>query len=311
VNAAKNAEGNLLDTTIDVSESRNTWLSRLSARPTAVTLASAYRHWSGDRASRLGAGLAYYALFALLPILFLAVSLAAILVGEERADTTLEDSISGVVGSDIANFVTESIDQVRDDSLNSFLPLFSLGMLLFTATLLFIAWKDMVDIIWDVPRETGIWASIRDRLFGAAVVAASGLLLAITIFAETIVGTLDRVVDNVALDVLLKVAASMIPIVFGALFVLILFKSTPDAKIAWRSVWLGAGLTMLMLAVGAWGYGVYLGTVGFSNASGFAGTLLLGLGLIYYCAQILLYGVEVVRLTHHNSAPEPDESLTL
>jgi membrane protein len=68
---------------------------------------------------------------------------------------------------------------------------------------------------------------------------------------------------------------------------------------------------MLMLAVGAWGYGVYLGTVGFSSASGFAGTLLLGLALIYYCAQILLYGAEIVKLTHDNSAPKPDERETL
>ena len=308
MNSTNHVEGSLLDTPSDMSQSRNGWLSRLLARPTVVILKDAYHRWSGDRASRLGAGLAYYALFALLPILFLAVSLAAVLLGEDVAETTLEDSISDLVGSDIASFVAGSIDQVREDNVNSFLPLFSLGALLFSATILFVAWKDMVDIIWDQPRETGILANVERRLFGAAVVAASGLLLALTIFAETVVGSLDRLVDNTALDALLKFTGSLIPMALGALFLLVLFKYTPDATLAWKSIWLGAALTMLMLAVGAWGYGVYLGTVGFSSASGFAGTLLLGLALIYYCAQILLYGAEIVKLTHDNSAPKPDES---
>ena len=40
------------------------------------TLVNAARAWSADRAGRLGAGIAYYSLFTLVPILLLAVSLA-------------------------------------------------------------------------------------------------------------------------------------------------------------------------------------------------------------------------------------------
>ena len=37
-------------------------------------LMAAFRSWSQDRAARFGAGLAYYSLFALVPILFLSIT---------------------------------------------------------------------------------------------------------------------------------------------------------------------------------------------------------------------------------------------
>jgi membrane protein len=66
-------------------------------------------------------------------------------------------------------------------------------------------------------------------------------------------------------------------------------------------VWLAAAVTITMLSIGAWGYGIYLDAVGLKSASGVAGTLLLGLALIYYSAQILLFGVEVTKEAHARS----------
>ena len=63
-------------------------------------------------------------------------------------------------------------------------------------------------------------------------------------------------------------------------------------------MWFAAIVTMALLSVGTWGYGVYLKYYGFSSAAGVAGTLLLGLALVYYAAAILLYGIEIVRLAH-------------
>ena len=276
-------------------------LGRIATRPTVRILVIAYRSWSADRAARLGAGLAYYSLFALIPVLFLSISLAGILFGRDVAGTTVEEEISNAVGSDIASAVSEAIDQLRNETIDSLLPIISLGMLLYTATVLFVAWKEFVDIIWDHPKETGVLAGIERRLFGLAAVVGAGLLLSLMIFAEILVGALDRLVSNVALDVLLKVSGSIIPALLGAIFLLVLFRYTPDTRVAWKSVWLAAAVTAPMLAIAAWGYGVYLGTVGFGSASGVAGTLLLGLAFVYYSAQVLLYGVEITKATYDRS----------
>lgn len=254
--------------------------------------------WSQDRASRLGAGLAYYSLFALIPVLLLSVSFAGIFFGRDVAGTTVEEGISDLLGADIASALTKAIDAASSESTNSLLPLVSFGALLFSATLLFVAWLEMVAIIWDIPKETGIIGSLRRRLFGVAAVVGSGLVLALVIFAETVVGALDRLISPGALDVLLKIAGSLVPAMLGAVFLAVLFKLTPEVKIAWRSVALAAVTTIAMLSIGASAYGVYLGTVGTRSVTGVAGSLFLGLVLIYYSAQILLYGVEVSKISH-------------
>ena len=127
------------------------------------------------------------------------------------------------------------------------------------------------------------------------------VLLTLMIFAETLVGTLDSLLASETLDALLKITSSIVPALLGVIFLAVLFKYTLDLEIAWRSVWLAAVVTIVMLSVGAWGYGLYLGAVGFKSASGVAGTLLLGLALIYYSAQILLFGVEVTKEAHARS----------
>ncbi len=268
---------------------------------TFATLLRSAKAWSDDRAIRLGAAIAYYSLFALIPILLLAVSLAGIIYGQEVAGSSLENGLRDAVGEEIAALLVGAIDFMRDDNRDSVLPLISLGMMLFTATALFVAWNDVVGIIWDRPKEDGVAASLRRRLFGLTAVMGCGLLLVLVIFAETLVTTLDRLFQSDLLDFLLKITGSAIPALLGAMFLMVLFKFTPNTEVRWKSVWLAAAVTMGMLSVGAWGYGLYLGKVGVAGATEVAGALFLGLALVYYSAQILLYGVEIVKEVHDSS----------
>lgn len=279
---------------------------RLLATRIATLLAATWRAWSADRASRLGAGLAYYSLFALVPILFLAVTLAGLLFGSDVAGSTVEERIAELVGPEIAAVLASAIDELARQSAASLLPLVSLGVLVVSASVLFVAWKEVVDALWGIPKQRGLRANLRRRLFGAALIVGAGVLLAVMILAETVLGAIDRFVDNALVDVLVRFTGSVAPTVLGALFLVVLLKETPDADVSWRSVWFPGFLTMAMLAVGAALYGRYLSTVGLANASGVAGTVLLGLALVYYSAQILLFGVELTKVIERGvHAPSP------
>lgn len=264
-------------------------------------LVAAFRSWSADRAMRLGAGLAYYSLFALVPLLFLAVSLAGAIFGNDAAESTLEDSISEVVGSDVATAFTEAIESVREERNSAVLPLVSLGALVFTASLLFVAWKEMVDVIWGTARERGVHGTLTRRVFGVAAVGASGVLLVLVMLVETVLSAIGRLADGFVLDTVLRLSGTAAPLVLGSLFLVLLFRLSPQQVVAWRAVWPAAIVSIVMLSVGAWAYGLYLGNFGFNSAPGVAGTVILGLVAIYYAAQILLYGVElskVITLRH-------------
>jgi membrane protein len=82
--------------------------------------------------------------------------------------------------------------------------------------------------------------------------------------------------------------------VITVLFAMI-FKVLPDVKIAWRDVWIGAGLTSLLFTAGKSLLGLYLGRNSTVSAYGAAGSLVLLLLWVYYSAQILFLGAEFTR----------------
>ncbi len=270
-------------------------------RSTASLLVTSAREWSSDRAVRLGASLAYYSLFALVPTLALAVSLASIFFGQEVVSRQLHEAISDVIGADIANLVTSAIERVETDSVVAVLPLVSVGALLFTATLLFVAWREVVGLIWNVPRERGVIGSLRRRGFAVAAVLGAGGLLTLVMLAQALIGTVADLFDLDLIGYLATAASSLASIAIGALVIAVLFRYSPGVEVSWHSVWLSATLTMLLLALGSHAYGFYVERFGLNSAAGVAGTVFLGLAFVYYAAQILLYGVEIVKVAHRRS----------
>ena len=95
----------------------------------------------------------------------------------------------------------------------------------------------------------------------------------------------------------------------------LMFKFLPDAKIAWRDVWLGSLVTALLFSIGKTLIGVYLGNSSTASTFGAAGSLILLLLWVYYSCQILLLGAEFTRAYAQRGGaeapPEPFAESTL
>lgn len=266
-------------------------------RATFELLYDAAWSWVDERALRLSAGVAYYALFALVPVLFLAISMASFFLGQAVRDD-VEERIVGMLGADFAVALLEAIDAVEVGGATVGSTLVGFGIVLFAATLLFVAWKEVVDLLWGIPRERGVRASATRRLFGVAAVLGAGALLTLNIGVGSLVGLVGEWFDGPLATTLLRLTGSVAAFTFGTLSIALLFRHTPDAEVSWRHVWFAALVSMGMVRLGAWGYGLYLDRFGFESAVGVAGSALLGLVLVYYGAAILLYGMEIVRHAH-------------
>ena len=97
-------------------------------------------------------------------------------------------------------------------------------------------------------------------------------------------------------EVVLQVLEFLISFaVITGLFAMI-FKTLPDAQVAWRDVWVGATLTAMLFTVGKFAIGLYLGKSDVGSAYGAAGSLVILLVWVYYSAQILLFGAEFTEV---------------
>lgn len=277
-----------------------TSLEPSSKAPTSVhrnVLYQAGEDFREDRALRLGAGLAYYAVVTIVPILVLMVGLAGLVVGEEAQAGNLGATLSPWLGPEVSQLIEDTI--VSLDVAGSFanLTILSVAVLVFTASVLFVAWKDALNVIWHVEFRGGVKDTIRRRLFAFAVVGGLGALLIGVVLAETLLAMLDGVMaDDPVIDTVLRVVSSSVPLILGTLLLGAIYRFGPDVHLSWRDIWPGTVLTMTMLLVVSWGYGVYVDTVGNTSAAGVASSAMLLIALVYVVAQIAMFGAEFIKV---------------
>jgi len=261
-------------------------------------LVETYESWRQDRTIRLGAGLAYYALFTIVPFLALTAALAEQLFGLVDVAGFFADRLeqTGVVDPDAAGrSIAAELDR---RSVRSTLGVIGLGSLIFASSLVFVALVDAINTIWDVPVKSGLRNSVRRRLISFLMVLITGVVL----IAALAVSTVSRVVEWLvpgSTDIGGTLAALVGSIASGATLAValtLLFRYAGPVRTPWSlTVWSAAATSLLMI-VGAQAIALYLSNFGGSSLGGAFGAVLLLLSWVYYEAQILLGGVQLVKV---------------
>ncbi|HZA29300.1 MAG TPA: YhjD/YihY/BrkB family envelope integrity protein, partial [Gammaproteobacteria bacterium] len=116
--------------------------------------------WNQDQAPRLGAALAYYAMFSLAPLLVIAVSIVGLVFSREAATGQVVGQIQGLVSQDAAVAIQEIIENANKPQTGVFATIVGVGMLLFGASGVFGELQQSMNAIWDIePKpKRGLWA---------------------------------------------------------------------------------------------------------------------------------------------------------
>lgn len=274
--------------------------------------------WSRDRAPRLGAALAYYTVFSLVPFLVVVIAVIGLVFGEVAAQSAILSQIAELVGEQTAAAIKDMIQRANQPSTGLFATAVAVATLLIGASGVFGQLQDALNTVWGVePKEgRGVWGFIKDRFLSFVAVLGTGFLLLVSLILSSVVAAFGKWFGGLlplpeAVLQLMNFALSFL--VVTGLFALI-FKLLPDAKVAWRDVWIGAALTSALFTIGKFALGVYLGKSNVASAYGATGSLVLVLLWVYYSAQILLYGAEFTQVyanrVGERIVPTPDAKVT-
>src|SRR5688572_12875390 len=285
---------------VSVAEGRD--MANLISKPRALwhLLKEAASDWSRDRAPRLGAALAYYTVFSIVPLLIVIIALIGLFFGEDAAQSAIMGQISSLVGEQSAGAIKDMIQRAEQPSTGLVATVVAVITLLFGASGVFGQLQDALNTVWGVePKEgRGVWGFIKDRFLSFVAVVGTGFLLLVSLVLSSALAALGKWFSGVLPlpEVLLQALNFMVSfVVITGLFALI-FKVLPDARVAWRDVWVGAALTAALFTIGKFAIGLYLGKSNVASAYGAAGSLVIVLVWVYYSAQILLYGAEFTQV---------------
>ena len=259
-------------------------------------LKDTFSKWSADKAPRLGAALSYYTVFSLVPLLVLAIAIAGLVFGTEVAEQAMMTQIESLVGPQSAAAIKQMLEIAQKPSSGLFASLIAIGTLLLGASGVFAQLQDALNAVWGVePKaDRGMWGTIKDRFFSLVAVLGTGFLLLVSLVLSAALAAVGKMFQGwlPGQEVVLHLAD--VAISFGVITLLfaMMFKLLPDAKVAWRDVWIGAALTSFLFTIGKFLIGMYLGKADVGSAYGAAGSLVILLVWVYYSSQILFYGAE-------------------
>ncbi len=254
-----------------------------------------YEQWRNHRTMRLGAGLAYYGLFAIVPLLALALAFAGLIISQEDVQTYLADQLSALFDVE-SEAVASALADLLDGTFAS-LGLIGVASLFLSASLLVMALQDAFNTIWERPVRHGIRHSVLRRLAAFVVVLGAGGVIVTSFAINAVTGLLNRIVPNVAVIASLEEVVGLVASwALASGVVALLFRYLPDSRVPWVPVLIGSVITAMVLAVGTVVVGAYVRRYAASSLVGVTGGVLLGLLWIYYEAQILLAGAELTRV---------------
>lgn len=256
------------------------------------------REWKEDGAPSMGAALAFYTLLSLGPLVLLVIMIAGMVIGKDQAQAVLLGELSGLLGDAGSEGVRHVLEAAAGEKEGPLAAIIGMAVLLFGATTVFAELKVDLDRIWDYkgPPTRGIWALVKARLLSFGLVVAIGFLLLVSLAVSGVItavsGHLSGGIASVALLRTMEFTASFVVLTLAFASI---YKLLPSIPLAWRDVWVGGAVNAVLFTLGKFLIGLYLGKTAVASSYGAAGTLVVVIVWVYWCAQIFFLGAEFTK----------------
>ena len=258
------------------------------------------REMTRDDATHLAAGVAYFAIFSIFPILLGFMAIGGVILNEESARQEFLQGVSNILpGSD--EFIDTIIPVVEQNvgtlvAARGPLGLISLAGILWSSTAVFAAISRAVDRAWDIPYNRPYLIAKGRQVF---MVLAMGVPFLLSTIATSITSSLSRLTEFNLLNgwlgggfagfILSAVDWGLIFLVF-----LVAYRFVPNTKTHWRYVWLGAVVAAVLFLSGRYIFIWYLGNwARYDTIYGPVSSIMVFLFWTYISALILVLGAEI------------------
>ncbi len=260
-----------------------------------------YKQWNANDPWRLSAVIAYYAVISIPALLVVVINLVGAIWGVELVTGQVIDEIAEALGTEAAVWLRETIIQTQGSGKSTIASIIGVGTLLFGATGVFYHLKISMNTIWGIKLTEDIpWYSLLiDRLVSFGFVLVLGFLLLISFLLTTVLAVFSTFLKSFLPELVVYLAYLLDFLVsYGAIAVLfaLIFKYLPDAKVQWKSVWIGAFLTSFLFVIAKFLMGFYFSAAEPGSTYGAAGSMVLVLLWVSYSCLIFFFGAEFTKV---------------
>ena len=247
-----------------------------------------------------GAALAYYTLFAFIPIVYLSTSIFGRLVGKENMQTIIIDLLQNQIGISDTKGLMDFLNSVNFDKPSLFLEIVSIGILLYGCSAFLVSLKRSINEFFDISKkkrqeENIIMDIISFRFLSVAYLAIFAFIIILLYFLQGFIFyafTNYLHYKNGFVDFTLEFFQHLISIFSNILIFTIVFKYIHDGFVPLKLAIKGAIVTSVLLFLSQLLIKYYLHNYFFLGNMGIAGSLFIFLAWVHYSAQIVFFGAK-------------------
>ncbi|MGB6015737.1 MAG: YihY/virulence factor BrkB family protein [Nodosilinea sp.] len=218
--------------------------------------------WQQDDCLEMGAALGYYALFSLFPMILVSLSIVGFLIGPNTvAYNAVLNFAQETLPPDAFPIVQTTLIQFHTGSASA--SIVGFGILLFTSSGFFGALSRSFDKIWHTKPRHHRFGGMGEvafiflwrRFLAFLLVMGATSLIFVSLISNIAIDAVTKIlegvnqwvvvigIDQVQLLSWLRLGISFVTL---TLVVMVLYKSLPSTRVAWRDVWLGSLLTAVL-----------------------------------------------------------------
>ena len=260
-----------------------------------------FSEFSADDIFKYSASLAYYTVFSVAPILVIIISLSGLFFGKVAVQGRVYHELNGLVGSDAAIQIQETIRNIHLTGNNFVATVTSFVLLIIAATTIFGEIQDSLNKMWGlkIKSKKVWWKLILTRLISFSLIISIGIIMSISLILNAVVAAFGKFISRYSQNYSLyfvDFVNDVLSLVVATFLFSMLFKILPDAKIKWKDVVIGGMVTAVFFTLGKIGIGFYLGKSNFTTLYGAAGSIIIFMVWVYYSAVILYLGAEFTKV---------------
>jgi membrane protein len=271
---------------------------------TALTIASrSVVSFSEDRGTQLAAGVSYFALLSMVPIIIVTVSIFGLVL---RNEGVKQDVLDGLIETlPITSVELErQINDLADGG--PALTIVALLGLLWTASALSASIRNALEAAFRVERGRPL---LQAKLVDYLVLAVVGLLFIASLYATAS----WQIIQNATIDRLQFLSGSLIwglgalgiSLALSFFTFLFLYWLVPNEEVEPLHALPGAIVAALGFEALKWGFGLYLSSINDFSLYGTLGAAIVLLFWVYLSANVFIYGAEIAAETGHALREEP------
>jgi membrane protein len=249
----------------------------------------------GVHAPTMASSISFFALMTIAPFAVLTLWVGGLVFGRASAQATIVPLLNRLLGTALGTEMIKLVGSESQKNVGQIGGIIGGLLLVYGAASLFLGVQRGLNEVWRVKiaksTNLGFHVAIRAAVVFAIVFLPAALLTMLAI-SRGLVGGVAQAASGKSAPIISVVSTQLLYVLGAWVLVAVIFALLPDAKIGWRSIALGSGITAIGWSIGTWAFGLYFASTAASQYQ-LAGSFVAALIWIFLMAQIMLFGARL------------------